>query len=693
MALTLASKMINVFALGDLFDGKEFQVVEMDGKKYTSIIDIISGISETSHPATTWKRIKEQRDDIRSEYKTYRFGTRGQATPVADAELVLKIIFEIPGRKADLFRNTAAFTFLQIMEPSLEFIETLRDRLDEMESGGRDASGGFLVPAKRLTTASRVIKETHFYIRICMPEEYMSSSTHPKLVTQNVIKPGITYDINDRHSRYENDNGFPAMAFLCKTRQDAVNVENIIKDAYREIALYGSREYLSTTALAKMLHVEYDSASYESYVSVAQALYVRVVTLLHRIWPEKYAGQYGSTYGLVEKARRGTRAAEASTSREVDLELEFVRNEITPKIAKEMGFVIEEPVLTHVPALPLQTPTPQTSPHAAGAMRPPTVAMTRKVVERINGPIISRNLKNCEEVLYENIIDAATATGIGRQSLNRTYLNKARQLLGRHWRTPGTQYWTVTKKFDYDASYVETAAVAYIKATDSAGEITVYESRNAARHILKLTASQIQMLTKAIGDGNTFMGSLWSNVHESEASLYGTWHEDDGDHTEALRTWRNSARTGQSLRCDGIIIGFNLAEQKDIEYSSISSAAQRYRIHHDTIRDTLLDKPVQGKGQVFRTLGSTRRWQPSELFKFNENVVVKRNTKYIVAEDADHVPVGLYQGAPSAAEREQLDATVITARLDKDVAYGGLTWRTARPKEYETWIPVAPRTP
>jgi hypothetical protein len=70
---------------------------------------------------------------------------------------------------------------------------------------------------------------------------------------------------------------------------------------------------------------------------------------------------------------------------------------------------------------------------------------------------------------------------------------------------------------------------------------------------------------------------------------------------------------------------------------------------------------------------------------------VKRNTKYIIAEDLSGKPAGLYQGAPSAGERENLDATVITARLDKGVVYAERTWRTARPEEYEMWIPVLPR--
>jgi hypothetical protein len=150
-------------------------------------------------------------------------------------------------------------------------------------------------------------------------------------MTRDVIKPGITYDFNDRHVDYDNDNGYMAMGVRCKNREHAAIVESILRSDYRAIRVYGSLEYLHTAGLASLLKVDYDNTSYASYVQVAQALYVRIVSMLQDIWPETYGGKYGDVFNLVECTIAETRKTLSlpSTSDKLELELKHVREEIS----------------------------------------------------------------------------------------------------------------------------------------------------------------------------------------------------------------------------------------------------------------------------------------------------------------------------------------------------------------------------
>jgi hypothetical protein len=119
-----------------------------------------------------------------------------------------------------------------------------------------------------------------------------------------------------------------------------------------------------------------------------------------------------------------------------------------------------------------------------------------------------------------------------------------------------------------------------------------------------------------------------------EASSPGTWHDDDSDSHRALRTWR-AAHAPESLHCDGIIIGYSLEEErKGHQYSAYPPQSPP-----NTIRDTLLDKPVR-KGQVFRKFDSTRRWR-LRFWATTSTSSVSASTKCIIAEDLSGKPAGL----------------------------------------------------
>jgi hypothetical protein len=543
---------INPISLAD----KKPRVAQINGEQIISILDVLKlvgtppngKVPSKATVSAAWSRLQDKHPAMKASCINHQFsGPGARGTPAGNKSLILDIILMLPGEAAETFRKSAIYALLKTLDPDEDFVDEISTRMQLVRDGELCESlfDAVLIdtPEKRVLMSTRAFKETNIYVRVRLPSQYCVEQ-HTKTLTLDVIKFGITFDKNGRHLQYGNDDGFMAYAFMCKTRQHAHLVEEHLRTIYRTITMYDSHEYINTAMLAADLEVEYERGSYDSYIGVAQALFVRIVEILQFLHPRLYCGKYGSATSTVEtRANKSSRVLMNPISHDqMDVDLEYDCEQITPAVAREMGFKVPEvsaPVPTTASSntiIPLSHTALSNATRVVEAVPALTEVVPCHVVERINGPVISRDLVTGEEVLYDNIIKAAKEADIGRQSLNRTYLNKARQLLGRHWRTPGAQYWAVTEEFIYDPSYVETAAAAYIKAVDSMGKIKVYESRNAARHILGLTASQIQELTKAMRDGVQFMGSMWSNVPGGEASLYGTWHDDDGDHTEALRT-------------------------------------------------------------------------------------------------------------------------------------------------------------
>jgi hypothetical protein len=305
--------------------------------------------------------------------------------------------------------------------------------------------------------------------------------------------------------------------------------------------------------------------------------------------------------------------------------------------------------------------------------------------------VIERDLATGQEIPHSNVTRAANAAGITTKLMCHAYLNRPRHLLGKHWRTPGAPYWEVTSDFIYDPSYVEHLSAAYIKRVDTDGGHKVYESRHTAAKLLEWTDNDLKQLRVAMQSKLEFHGGTWSPVLTSEMELFSSWHEDDSDHTVVLQQWRDvtGGQTNESARCDGYVFAHDVVTGKDLPpYTSYSQAAQRNEIHPGKMKHYLLNKPRLAKGRAFRTVDATMRWQVPPLLRFNKDVIVKANAKYIVAETMDGTPVAMYEGAPSAGDLENIDYKLITAVLDTGRDLAGFVWRTARTEEYETFVPV-----
>jgi hypothetical protein len=157
---------------------------------------------------------------------------------------------------------------------------------------------------------------------------------------------------------------------------------------------------------------------------------------------------------------------------------------------------------------------------------------------------------------------ASRATGIDAQPFKNTYLDKPRQLMGRHWRRLGQKYWQPVKQFECDTENLETAAANYIMARplDDTTDFKIYESRNAAKKRLQLVAGDRQ-LDNAINKGTEFQGCMWSeNLHRD---VYGSSHEDEKDWADLRKDWVQGTESGESDRCNGRIVAFSITENVD----------------------------------------------------------------------------------------------------------------------------------
>jgi hypothetical protein len=136
---------------------------------------------------------------------------------------------------------------------------------------------------------SEVYNETFIYIRIRLPEEYLSKISKEKDLSLNVIKPGIAYYLRQRNNGYNeeaSDNGYFFYSFPMNSRQEAELIEKIYKLNFKETTVFGSTEYFDTVKLAKLLKFdEFVPNCYKNYLELAKRLFDYIVSLVKFNFP------------------------------------------------------------------------------------------------------------------------------------------------------------------------------------------------------------------------------------------------------------------------------------------------------------------------------------------------------------------------------------------------------------------------
>ena len=324
-----------MFNLDSLFNNGKIRLCDINGIKHASILDIINGVCD-GQAKSKWFRLKQDHPDMVEKTYTYKFqGSVG--TPVASSELLVQIIFMLPGKQAASFRKSGVQSLLKVLNPDQEFIDHLKNRYDAQSIG--QPVGSFLIDSDKVVTLAAL---THFYVRVRLPAEYLKKDLpNIKQMTTGIIKIGITYSIQDRNASYlkDPDNGYMPFSFPCNTRAEAEVLEAIIKIDFQDIKVLNSREYIDSARLAEILGVTpFSVESYDDYMRLARELFMYMVRRIKATWPDRYPpSSYGYIYNIIENTR-------ASLEQPPPLEVELIYpcREISDKIATDMGLVLPD---------------------------------------------------------------------------------------------------------------------------------------------------------------------------------------------------------------------------------------------------------------------------------------------------------------------------------------------------------------
>ena len=693
----------SVFELGGEFNRAGFRLCEIDGIKHASVLDVIAAFSKDgNHARMIWKRLKENTDTV-YRYNTTRFAGQRSSSPVADAETLMLIICRLDGPKADKFRLAGAQGFLSVLDPTREFISELTERRDAL-TDGQGRSSAFLVDGgdKEMRLAPHVYNQTWLYVRVRLPEGCLRANLqNPKQLTLAAIKFGIAYSMQDRNSEYlrDPDNAYMMFGFQCLNRYEAEIVENILKHDFRDITVFGSREYVDSVRLADALEVtNYAADKYTDYVKLAEKLFTYMVNVIRRNWPKKYPTTWGVMFNVVENALPPD--ASSTPSSRLGVELSYPCQAITCSQAAQMGMTTDaqqllEMRLKYEPSSILLPPVVRDTPSIASVASVASVVPSPAVVTetsrrqdggdgRSHGIIVSHDLISGEEVEYDNAEQAANACGISPSALRRTFVDFPSQLQGKHWRKKGMPFWVPPEGFVFDPAHYEKSHGKAVRATNaSANEVRIFESRVAAAKILR--CNKPRSLTDYIGTGKTFLGFVWTDVSVAE---YGTW---SASTTSADRTPPTTAApedAGINGRCNGKIIARDLTTGVEVLYDSATRAGAFNNISKHSLDDNFIDKPRQVRGKHFRSFTATRYWRPPSYFKFDATLFEKKTNGYVVSVDEVGGITAMYESVKAAAQLEGRKVWSIQQYLNSGKAYNGRVWRSATAEEYDVWHDV-----
>ena len=651
-------KMTLTFILHDLIDYTNIRLCQINGITYGSILDIIDHITKKQYAKTIWARINK-RKELNITSTRFSFVDQSRATPITDGENMMRIIYVIPGKEALNFRNRSPSSFLNINLISVQ--NTIVNQIQGNDLPNLD---------KTIRYASHSYNQTTFYIRARLPNKYINTNaTNIKQLTMLILKFGIAFCMNTRNKQYINDpdNGYFIFSFPCKTRAEAAIVESILRSDFSNFTVLNSYEYVDTTKLAEFFDMPYSSDSYDDYMKLGQRLYIYVLQKIKAIWPEKYAHDFGFVYNIIETIK---------PSNENIIELSYPDKSITSEMATQMGLNIltrpelelkihklEKKVLDM--QIKYETRAPLIETETTSTISPDS--------------IISRDIITGEEFMYRNSELAANSCDFSSTSLRRSYIDKARQFKGRHWRSIGKQYWIPPKGFHFDINHIE-PTIKYISATEVSGEVHVYESLIAAAKILKLEKKDI---SNYIDKKEYFKGYLWSNIQVNE---WGTWAIPTNDQAN-LQEYKLKLENGINNRCKGKIIAHDLTTHEEIVYESVTRAAAFNDMCANMLTNSFLDKPRQARGKHFRSITSKRMWSPPDYFKYNKEDWEKKTSGYVMsfAENDENDKV-MYESIKAAHELENINVSGIQQFIDSGKSFKGRIWRKLPPEYVEAFF-------
>ena len=686
----------------------------INGVIHRSVIDVIAAVCDINHENARqkWRHFRDNNDDPNvsntiENVIVHKF--KGYNVDVADAETLASIIVELPGTKATQFRKSAACYLRKCFEPDQDFVNVINDRFEHMADPNYvETDPNVVAVFRKVTLNKRISNHTHVYIRVRVPDEHLCNSTNVKALTIRSIKFGIAYNINDRNADYMScpDNGFMIYSIVCRSRTEALAIENILKSNFSRATIYGSYEYVDVAKVAEHFGLPDPGDDYEAYILVATRLFAEVVRFVKYIWPTSILPGYGIMY----------------EPHEVDRVVDYDAKPITMEVAAKMGIDHAiEALLKESSKSSNASDDGQSSSTSSSANVSPIGGgvhhqVPPKKMGRTNGQVVARNVLTGEETTYDCATAASVACinlralTISAKLLQQTYIDCKRQIGGFTWRSKfqekngvrsPTSYWIPPSGFVFDPDQRNTGVQGYVSATvvmenGSDGDRVIYESCQMAA---RANSEDERRLNGHVRGGETHNGITWRKVEYENA---GRWsdeppmpEEEDGTYVPPKLVSAPAARiaaSGANGRTYGRIIARDLSTGIDVIYANADRVRDRFNVSPNALRETYIDKPRQIYGHHLRSFASGRVWHPPATFVYDKEKWERSKQGYIVGVNpSDGTTYVMYESLSAAGDALSVamgtDARKISQnisyKLGKNVDYNGFFWRKANPEDYE----------
>ena len=108
-----------------------------EDKKQASVIDVVCLVTGKSVKRAS-ESILNLSDELTEKIGQLRINGKGKLTPVCDAETMVEIIWELPGRAAKAFRRQCAHYICRILGGDESLVEEMKDRASASSPAQRD---------------------------------------------------------------------------------------------------------------------------------------------------------------------------------------------------------------------------------------------------------------------------------------------------------------------------------------------------------------------------------------------------------------------------------------------------------------------------------------------------------------------------------------------------------------------------
>jgi hypothetical protein len=487
-------------------------------------------------------------------------------------------------------------------------------------------------PKPDIIKQSEVYNETFIYVRIRLPEEYLSKTSKEKDLSLNVIKPGIAYYLRQRNNGYNeeaSDNGYFIYSFSLNSRQEAELIEKIYKFNFKDITVFGSTEYFDTEKLAKLLKFnEFVPHCYKSYLELAKVLFDYIVNLVK----SNFIGynNLGYIYNIQKKYE------DLSSTLDDNVGITTSRTEITNLTAIVDKVEIDDE--------------------------------TDEVITRIVG----RDLQTGEEVMFNTITDVCLYYKCNRIAFTKTYLDKPFQFHGKHWRKRGNKKWLGIKNLVYDpAEAYNFYEAGYIKATNTLDHsFKIYEGYQAAH---KYTTIHPYTIRRYVRNRTPYRNTIWSILLYSE---FGKWIDDTMDEIEeVIKIEKKTESVKQAANHYGKIVALDLKTNVETIYNSIKQFSTFIDVSQITLRSTFIDKQRQVKGFHVRFAKNGKKWFPPDNLIYDSSTFQRGKSRYIMSTNEFNNDTRIYESQTSACKILNYKEHSLKYALKTGITYDYCYWK------------------